>query len=102
MHQRRLDTILDTGHLGDIGAEPDDDLRSMKAECTEVENELPYVRRLTQARIDILDDEQHRRASGGPVEDVVATLRRVLSRGESRTADSTRASSTWMRGTPAF
>ena len=84
MRRRRLDTILDTAYVHDISKRPDDDLRLMKAECIEVENELSYVRRLAQARIDILDDEHRRRASGGSVEDVVVTLRRVLSQGGSR------------------
>ena len=87
MRQRRLDAILDPAYVDDIGAKPDDDLRSMKVECTEVENELSYLRRLAQARIDILDDEHRRRASGETAEDVVVTLRRVLSQGASRPAE---------------
>lgn len=87
VRQRRLDAILHPSYVDNIGAKPDDHLRSMKVECTEVENELSYVRRLAQARIDILDDEHRRRASGRSDENVVVTLRRVLSQGASRPAE---------------
>lgn len=57
---------------------PDDDLRAMREECMELETELSYVRRLAQARIEILTAEQDRRATGGSVADLVAALPRIL------------------------
>jgi anti-sigma-K factor RsiG len=56
-----------------------DDLRDMKAECVDVENALSYLRRLAQARMEILDAEQHRRERGGSVGDLVKDLPRILS-----------------------
>jgi len=55
---------------------------AMKAECNDVENALSYDRRLAQARIEILEAEHERRASGGSVEDLVKNLPKILS-GES-------------------
>jgi hypothetical protein len=37
----------------------------MESECAEIETEISYVRRLAQARIDILEAEIDRRAKGG-------------------------------------
>ena len=48
-----------------------DELRAKHAECVELETEVSYVRRLTQARIDILEAEIERRASGGSLEDLI-------------------------------
>jgi hypothetical protein len=56
-----------------------DDLRDMKAECVDVENALSYLRRLAQARMEILEAEQTRRERGGSVGDLVADLPRILS-----------------------
>jgi hypothetical protein len=50
----------------------------MHSECTELETEVSYVRRLTQARIDILRAEIGRRASGGSLEDLIQALPQIL------------------------
>ena len=63
-----------------------DDLRALKAECNDVENALSYLRRLAQARIEILDAEAERRARGGTVEDLVKDLPRILSAESGRSA----------------
>ena len=55
-----------------------DDLRTMHAECLELETEVSYVRRLIQARIDILEAELERRASGGTFEDLINALPQIL------------------------
>ena len=39
---------------------------------------MSYVRRLTQARIDILEAEIERRASGGSLEDLISRLPQIL------------------------
>ena len=44
----------------------------------ELETEVSYVRRLTQARIDILEAEIERRATGGSLEDLIARLPQIL------------------------
>jgi hypothetical protein len=70
--------VLDPGYLADLGARSFDDLRSMHAECTELETEVSYVRRLTQARIDILEAEVARRADGGSMDDLIRALPQIL------------------------
>lgn len=75
---RRIDVVLAPGYLGGLPDVSDDDLRTMHDECTEVETEVSYVRRLAQARIEILRAEQDRRARGGSVADLVAALPTIL------------------------
>ena len=57
---------------------PEAELRSKHAECLELETEVSYVRRLTQARIDILEAELDRRASGRTLGDLIDDLPRIL------------------------
>ena len=70
--------MLDEGYLDDLAAKPIESVRSMHEECMEVETEVSYVRRLAQARIDIVSAELERRARGGSVEDLVARLPSIL------------------------
>lgn len=58
----------------------------MKAECAEIETSVSYLRRLAQARIEILEAEQSRRDKGGSVEDLIADLPRILAGGDRRSA----------------
>ncbi len=50
----------------------------MHAECLELETEVSYVRRLTQARIDILEAEIGRRERGETMEDLIRALPTIL------------------------
>lgn len=50
----------------------------MRGECVEIETEVSYVRRLAQARIEILEAELARRGEGGTVEDLIAALPQIL------------------------
>ena len=45
----------------------------------ELETEVSYVRRLTQARIDILEAELNRRSSGQSLEELIQQLPQILS-----------------------
>jgi hypothetical protein len=63
-----------------------DDLRAMKADCVDLENALSYLRRLAQARMEILDAERARRARGGSVDELVKDLPRILSGESGRSA----------------
>lgn len=78
----RIQRLIDPAFVAEVGDRSLDDLRAMKAECNDVENALSYRRRLAQARIEILEAEHERRASGGTVGDLVKDLPRILS-GES-------------------
>jgi len=70
--------VLDPAYLADVESSSVDDLRAKHAECVELETEVSYVRRLTQARIDILEAEIGRRSSGGSLEDLIAQLPQIL------------------------
>ena len=71
--------MLDPAYLAGLDTRTVDDLRAMHAECLELETEVSYVRRLIQARIDILEAELERRASGGTLEDLINALPQILS-----------------------
>lgn len=75
---RRIDKVLAPEYVAGIDERSVDDLRAMKAEATEIETEVSYVRRLAQGRIDILTAEQKRRDEGGSLEDLINELPRIL------------------------
>ncbi|HXY94875.1 MAG TPA: hypothetical protein VEP49_20600 [Acidimicrobiia bacterium] len=75
----RTARVLDAGYLTDLDTRSLDDLRLMHSECVELETEVSYVRRLTQARIDILSAEVGRRERGESVEDLIRALPQILS-----------------------
>jgi RsiG-like len=71
--------LLDPSYLDGLERRPLDEVRAMHETCLVVETELSYVRRLAQARIDILRAEKERRATGGSVSDLLAKLPEILS-----------------------
>ena len=73
-HQRRIDRVLEPEYLEGLDGRSLDEVRDMDRECTEIETELSYVRRLAQARIDIIQAEVDRRAAGGSLGDLIAAL----------------------------
>lgn len=76
-HERSA-RVLDPSYLEGLEERTLDELRVKHAECIELETEVSYVRRLTQARIDILTAEVERRASGGSFEDLIQRLPEIL------------------------
>jgi len=70
--------VLEPAYLEDLDSRSVDELHTMHAECLELETEVSYVRRLTQARIEILEAELERRATGGSVEDLINALPQIL------------------------
>lgn len=76
--QRRLDRVLDPAYLEGVGDRPVDEVESMKLECVELETEASFVRRLAQARIDILGAERRRRDEGGSLDELIAGLAAIL------------------------
>src|SRR3954464_9685513 len=71
--------VLDPAYVLDVESNTVEELRSKHAECVELETEVSYVRRLTQARIDILEAEIQRRTSGGALEALTSRLPEILS-----------------------
>jgi hypothetical protein len=83
-HQRRIDRVLASGYLDGLDTRSIEEIRDMDHECAEIETELSYVRRLAQARIDILQAEVDRRAAGGSLSglndrDLAQALTEILS-----------------------
>jgi hypothetical protein len=76
--QRRLDRVLEPGYLDGLADRSVDEVSAMKAECTDLETETSFIRRLAQGRIDILDAERDRRANGGSLEDLIGSLSKIL------------------------
>lgn len=77
-HRRRIDIVLAPDYLEGLESSSDDELQAMHEECVELETEVSYVRRLAQARIEIIEAERDRRASGGSVADLIAALPKIL------------------------
>jgi hypothetical protein len=75
---RRIDVVLAPDYLEGLEDQSLDDVRARHEECMEIETEVSYVRRLAQARMEILRAEQNRRANGGSVADLVAALPSIL------------------------
>jgi hypothetical protein len=78
-HRRRVDKVLDPAFLAGQSNWSLDELRRCHADCLEIETEVSYVRRVAQARLDILGAELDRRAAGGTVGDLIAALPEILS-----------------------
>ena len=77
--------MLEPDYLEGIADRSIEDVRAMHDECLVVETEVSFVRRLAQARIDIVEAELDRRARGGSIGDLVAALPDILA-DESRAA----------------
>ncbi len=60
-HRRLVERLIDPSYARDLGERSVEDLRALREECREGENELSFERRLCQARIDILGAELARR-----------------------------------------
>ena len=71
--------VLDPDYLAGLDTRSVDELRAMRAECGEIEVEVSYVRRVAQARVDLVRAEQHRRDRGENTDDLSSELRVVLS-----------------------
>jgi hypothetical protein len=71
--RRLVERITDPNYIANLGDASVDELRIMRDECREGENELSFERRLCQARIDILSAELERRAG----RDTTALLERL-------------------------
>jgi hypothetical protein len=106
-HQRRIDRVLAPEYLDGLDGRSLEDVREMERECAEIETEVSYVRRLAQARIDIVQAEIDRRAAGGSLGDLIDALPQILADdGPRRPPASTRLPNplapsmeiTWSRG----
>ncbi len=81
MAQCDLAEVLAPAYLEDLEGLPLPELRSKRAACAELETELSYLRRLVQARIDLVMDESERRQlgqAGSSRDELVERLPRIL------------------------
>jgi hypothetical protein len=76
---RRIDRVLSEGYLEDLTGRSLDEIRGLREEADQEEADLSYLRRLLQARVDLVQNEIERRKFGDPVpDDLVAHLTTVL------------------------
>jgi hypothetical protein len=81
--RRRYEAIAEPGYVEDLEDRSLEDLRALRDECREVENEISFERRLCHARIDILRAEIERR-SGEQDQDLLSRLPEILGSAELR------------------
>ncbi|MGH2751450.1 MAG: hypothetical protein ACRDK3_11360 [Actinomycetota bacterium] len=81
--RRRYEAISAPDYVEDLNGRSLEDLRSLRDECREVENEISFERRLCHARIDILRAEVERR-SGEQDQDLLSRLPEILGSAELR------------------
>ncbi|HSS09726.1 MAG TPA: hypothetical protein VLL25_07570 [Acidimicrobiales bacterium] len=72
-----LADLLDPTFLAWLTALPIEEIRTRRAQATEVEVGLSYVRRLVQGRLDIVLDEARRRDDGEQSSDLSALVERL-------------------------
>lgn len=74
---------LQPGYLDDLPGRPIEELRSMRAQCIEIETGLSYLRRMVQTPLDIVERERARRAVGEHAElsDLIEELPGILAEG---------------------
>jgi len=84
---RRIDRVLAEGYLDQLATRPLSEIRGLREQADQEETDLSYLRRLLQARLDLVQDELDRRAEGRPVPtDLVAHLTQVLTDDHARSA----------------
>jgi hypothetical protein len=81
--RRLVERVIEPGYADALGEKSVEDLRTMRDECREAENELSFERRLCHARIDILNAELDRRTGKAPG-DLVDRLPEILGEGRER------------------
>jgi chromosome segregation ATPase len=84
--RRLVDRIVEPDYADALTEKSVEDLRVMRDECREGENELSFERRLCHARIDILNAELDRRA-GRTQGDLVDRLPEILGEGRERATE---------------
>lgn len=72
-----LDRVTAAGYLESLDARSLAELRSMRAECQDIENALSYVRRMVHGRIDIVAAETARRREGADAGALSAIIERL-------------------------
>jgi hypothetical protein len=80
---RRIDRVLDETFLDGLAGRSLVEVRQLRDEADQEETDLSYLRRLLQARLDLVNAEVTRRADGAAAPtDMVAFLTGILGEGE--------------------
>ena len=72
LKRRRIEVVTDDAYLEGIADVSVEELKQMRDDCRDIENEVSFERRLCQGRIDILSAELDHRA--GTAGDVISRL----------------------------
>ncbi|MGH3743280.1 MAG: hypothetical protein ACRDTP_00285, partial [Mycobacteriales bacterium] len=76
---RRIDRVLDEAFLDGLGGRSLAEVRQLRDEADQEETDLSYLRRLLQARLDLVNAEIARRADGAAAPtDMVAFVTAIL------------------------
>lgn len=86
INTERIQRVLEPAYSQNLQAHDSEQIRAMKQECNAIETAVSYARRLAQARVEILEAERNRRASGGSITDLIERLPTILA-GDSERAD---------------
>ena len=80
MANRHLQRVLGPDYLDGLAEWSMEEIRSRRAECQELEDAASYLRRVVQARLDIIGTELHSRAVGveADLEALVGALPSIL------------------------
>ena len=80
MANRHLDRVLGTDYLDGLAQWSMEEIRARRAECQMLEDAASYLRRIVQARLDIIGTELHSRATGehADLEALVGALPSIL------------------------
>jgi hypothetical protein len=84
--RRLVERIIDPAYIDRLQDRSIEELKEMRTECKDGENEISFERRLSQGRVDILKAELVRR-KGGADEDLVAQLPEILGGSRARSTD---------------
>ena len=77
MWRDEVDRVLRDDDLGELASRSLDEVRAMRDQCRDVEDKISYLRRLIQARLDILPRDLSRRATGGSPADLGALVEQL-------------------------
>jgi len=76
--KRRIDRVLREDYLDGLATTPLDEVRALRADAEQEEADASYLRRLLQARVDIIHAELERRRSGTNESSIVDALPSIL------------------------
>ena len=76
--RRLVERVSDPAYAEDVRSRSMEEVRAMRDECREAENEISFERRLCHARIDILRAELDNRSRGGGDGELVERLPQIL------------------------